>query len=126
MSRDAIDPRSLAARLIDVTFVFDAYHQWEVKVPKSLSIYSVMGMLGKRLGVMPTHVRLAWETGERDPLGHGGNNEGLSGWDSDEAESELDEPQTYSVAREVELVASTRTLGTYIEGREARVRVERR
>lgn len=85
-----------------------------------------MGMLGKRLGVMPTLVRLAWETGERDPLGHGGNSEGLTGWDSDEAESELDEPQTYSVAREVELVASTRTLGTYIEGREARVRVERR
>ncbi|CAK1356108.1 unnamed protein product [Cercospora beticola] len=124
---DSIDPRSLAARLVDVTFVFTDRPEWQIRIPKSFNIYSVLGMVGKKLGVMPLELRLIWETGERDPIGLNQDQTGIEEWDSDE-EEDGDETRVAenSVAREVELVAGTRTLGTYIEGREARVRVERK
>ncbi|KAM3418543.1 hypothetical protein BST61_g4520 [Cercospora zeina] len=124
---DSIDPRSLAARLVTVTFVFGDHSTWSVKIPKAFNIYSVLGMVGKKLHVMPLELRLIWETGERDPIALREGQEGIEEWDSDDeeeiAKSKVD---ANSVAREVELVAGTRALGTYIEGREARVRVEQR
>lgn len=112
---------------MDVTFVFTDRPEWQVKIPKSFNVYSVLGMVGKRLSVMPLELRLIWETGERDPIGLNQDQTGIEEWDSDEEEDgdeiKIDEN---SVAREVELVAGTRTLGTYIEGREARVRIERK
>ncbi|GIZ40872.1 hypothetical protein CKM354_000419300 [Cercospora kikuchii] len=124
---DSIDPRSLAARLVDVTFVITDHSDWQVKIPKSFNIYSVPGMVGKKLSVMPLELRLIWETGERDPIGLNQDQTGIEEWDSDE-EGDGDDIKIgeSSAAREVELVAGTRTLGTYIEGREARVRVERK
>lgn len=109
-----------------VNFVFADNSTWSVKIPKAFNIYSVLGMVGKRLNVMPLELRLIWETGERDPVALSEGQEGIEEWDSDE-EEETDESknEANSVAREVELAAGTRTLGTYIEGREARVRVER-
>lgn len=75
---------------------------------------------------MPLQLLLVWETGERDPLAHGAYVEGITEWDSDEEESDTTGSETNSVAREVEIVAGARTMGTYVEGLEARVRVERR
>ena len=121
-----MDPRSLAARLIAVTFVFDTHTEWTVNIPKSYSIYSVLGILGKRLSVMPLQLVLVWETGERDPLAHGGNADSILEWDSDEEESVTVQSEADSVARDVEMAAGTRTMGTYIDGHDARIRVEKR
>lgn len=82
-------------------------------------------MIGKKLNAMPLDLRLVWETGEEDPLGIDGGYEGIVEWDSDEDEEQT-KPMMDKVAREVELIPGTRTLGTYIEGREANVRVEMR
>lgn len=75
---------------------------------------------------MPLQLLLVWETGERDPLAQSGNVDGILEWDSDEEESDTVQPETNSVAREVEMAAGTRTMGTYIDGHDARIRVERR
>ncbi|KAF2770856.1 hypothetical protein EJ03DRAFT_56643 [Teratosphaeria nubilosa] len=125
-----VDPNSLAARLLHITFVYTD-DTWEDEVPKTFSVYDLLGMLGKRLGAMPLKFRLVHETGEKDPVRSGGaGEEGLEWWNS----SDEDEDGGLSrdsrskaeqwVEREVELVAGTRAIGTYIEGSSARVRVE--
>lgn len=129
---DAIKPNSLAARLVKITFSVDAARgvapvMWEDVVPKSINVYSVLGLAGKRLGIMPLKLRLVLETGEHDPIASETGYAGPEWWDSsddDDGEEELPRAGQEFVAREIELVAGTRPLGTYIEGREARVRVE--
>lgn len=134
-----VDPNSLAAGLVVVTFmlasgpnslngVLPSDGTWTTRIPKSFSIYSVLGMVGKRLGIMPLDLRLVLETDERDPVGKSGGYVEPILWDSSDDESEgghqgADEAW---IRREVELVAGTRALGTYIDGREARVKVEMR
>lgn len=129
---DEIDPNSLAARLVCFTFVLDPAvtpqyrtRTWLEEVPKSFNIYSLLGIVGKRLGIVPLQLRLVWETGERDPVGKDRGYTGPEWWDSsdEEEDDELRNSDAF-VAREVELVAGTRPIGTYFEGREARVRVE--
>ncbi|KAK5691238.1 hypothetical protein LTR97_011892 [Elasticomyces elasticus] len=131
-----VDPDSLAARLVNITFVCGAV-EWAEELPKSLSIYAVLGVVGKKLGVMPPRLRLVLETGERDPVGMA--SEGYGGpewWHSDDENSADEDGRVAShasgtdlaswVAREVEMPPGTRALGTYVEGMAARVRVEAR
>lgn len=124
-----LNPNSLATRLVSITLARDS-KLWTDEVPKSFNIYALLGLVGKKVGVAPLKLHLIWETGERDPIGRDGGYEGPEWWESDEDEETVglnaatDEARW--VMREVELVAGTRALGTYIEGREARVRVEMR
>ena len=131
---DELDPNSLAARLVGITFTLAANgfsdaneRSWIEEVPKSFNVYSVFGLVGKRLGVMPLDLRLVSETSERDPMARDSGYSGPEWWDSsdDEAEGEKREGEGW-VKREVELVAGTRALGTYVDGRDASVRVEMR
>jgi len=116
-----VDLNSLAARLISITFTTTPYKTWTECIPESLNTYALLGLVGKRLRVMPLKLRLIWETGERDPARSEGS-EAPEWWDSSDEESEAEGGEW--IAREVELVPGTRPLGTYMEGREARVRVE--
>lgn len=126
-----IDPNSLAARLIRCQFYCAtpcatdvSEKEFFMELPKSLSIYAVLGIVGKRLGLLPLKLRLFWETGEKDPVKTaGGKVQGVQEWDSDEEETTEDKRVQW-VEREVELVAGTRPLGTVVEKAEARLRVE--
>jgi hypothetical protein len=130
----AVDPNSLAARLATLTFyladpaVFPhmpaAEREWKEELPKSFDIYFVLGRVGKELGVLPLNLRLIWETGEWDPAQRSTSQAEIEEWDSEDEEGGEAETGREMVKREVELVPGTRALGTYIEGREARVRVE--
>ncbi len=73
--------------------------------------------------------RLVWETGEWDPLG-GDDESDDSNWDLN-GETERNgnvyaAPKERWIRREVELEDGTREVGFWIDGREARVRVEPR
>jgi hypothetical protein len=122
-------PNSLAARLVTLSFTLSPgilpskqQRSWVEQVPKSFSIYSLLGIVGKRLGLMPLDLRLVMETNERDPLGRDSGYSGPEWWDSsDEGE---DEEHGEWVQREVELVAGTRTIGTYIDDNNGAIRVE--
>ena len=90
------------------------------------------------------HLRLIWETGERDPVGGRGDDdrwsvssgedrsaeEGEEGIEDVDAEKDevlkvdANREEGKWIRREVELVDGTREVGFWIEGREARVRVE--
>ncbi|KAF7185250.1 Tubulin-specific chaperone E [Pseudocercospora fuligena] len=130
---DEVDPRSLAARLVTITFFLHdedllsgSVRSWVKEVPKSFNVYTLLGMVGKKLGISPLKLRLVSETGEKDPVGRNTGDGSVEWWDSDEDEAVVMTDGADLVSREVELVAGTRALGTYIEGREARVRVEAR
>lgn len=128
---DQLDPNSLAARLLTITFVLSpetssgsSMQTWEQEIPKTLNIYSILGLLGQKLGVMPLTLRLVWETGERDPMSVIEGYSGPEWWDSsDESEDDGVEDER-SVLREVELVTGTRAIGTYVDSSRARIRVE--
>ncbi|KAK3075556.1 hypothetical protein LTR53_000994 [Teratosphaeriaceae sp. CCFEE 6253] len=124
-----IDPNSLAAGLVRITFApADGALAWTEEMPKTLSVYEVLGVVGKKMGVMPLRSRLVLETGEQDPVGQK-KYEGPEWWCSDDEEDGDDEGVEAGQegkawkGREVEMVAGTRALGTYVEGAEARVRV---
>ena len=133
-----VDPASLAARFVAVTFYLAALaidapslirsdaceeQTWTADIPRSASVYALLGRVGKRLDMSPLKLRLVWQTGERDPVHRGGDGrDAPEWWDSSDEEDEGGESEW--VTREVELVAGTRMVGSYFEGRAARVRVE--
>ena len=127
-----IDPSSLAARLVSITFhlppdlLVDLQQRvWTEEIPISFSAYAVLGMVGKRLGQMPLGLRLVLETNERDPTGRDSGYGGPEWWDSGDDEADEGDEDRW-MTREVEMVAGSRPLGSFVEGAEASVRVEMR
>ncbi|KAF2486934.1 hypothetical protein BDY17DRAFT_245977 [Neohortaea acidophila] len=129
-----VEPNSLAARLVAVTFILAASEMpqiserhWTEEVPKTFNIYALLGTVGKRLGVMPLDLNLILETNERDPAGRNDARGAPEWWDSsDDEEAAAAGAEGEWIKRETVLVPGTRTLGTYVDGREATVRVEER
>ncbi|GAB7348580.1 hypothetical protein MBLNU459_g6966t1 [Dothideomycetes sp. NU459] len=128
-----VDPNSLAARLVKCSFYCSGIQgsnriptrtsPYVVELPKSLSIYSVLGIVGKHLSLPPMQLRLILETGEKDRVGQSSNDwQGVQEWDSDE--EDMDGLGDEWREREVDLVAGTRPLGTVAEHAEALIRVE--
>lgn len=129
VGREELDPNSLAAKLVAVTFSLSDNvspdtkpRSWTDEIPKSFNIYAVLGMVGKRLNAMPLGLRLILETNEKDPVGKDSAYVGPEWWDSSDDEAEMERENW--VKRQVELVAGTRALGTFVEAREASVRVD--
>ncbi|THW77333.1 hypothetical protein D6D19_02350 [Aureobasidium pullulans] len=130
-TESGIDPNSLAARLLECTIYSptaahlstlpNEHNPLIVEIPKSCSIYKVHGVIGRRLGLEPTQLRLILETGEKDRVDMATWN-GVEAWDSDEEEAESVGEEWKE--REEELVAGTRPLGTFVDGQKARIRVE--
>jgi tubulin-specific chaperone E len=131
----AVKPNSLAARLIRFRFRLgerakelvggDAKEGFEMELPMSFTVYSLLGVVGRRLGIAPWKCKLVWETGDWMPLGRSAGMQSIDEWDSDSLDEEDENQGPYnSVMREVEIIAGTRLVGTWIDGTEAIVRVE--
>lgn len=131
--------RWMESRLISFTFLFtrsegSAPTQKVLKIPRTTDIYRLKGIVWKLFGIPTPHVRLIWETDVWDPLEpdelsdgeDDGGDEGREGYGGDTGESDQKgHDQAKWKRREVELVDSPREVGFWIEGRGARVRVER-
>ena len=121
-SKNAVNPNSLAARLLRINFYLASNKSkaYEVEIPMSCTVYTVLGVVGSRFNVMPMHCRLIWETGDyvstRRTM-----DDVEEDWSSGDSE---DEAATCRVMREVEITPSARLIGTWIDGTEATVRVE--
>lgn len=118
----AVNPNSLAARLVKMKLYQAAGGEvFEMEIPMSCTAYTVLGIVGKRFDVAPLKCRLVWETGDwmsaRKTMGGMVDDE----WDSDDDEAEIGMQR---IMREVEIVPGTRSIGTWIDGTEAVVRVE--
>ncbi|GAB7338979.1 hypothetical protein MBLNU457_5648t1 [Dothideomycetes sp. NU457] len=131
-SKNSVDPNSLAARLIKCHFSLQGgdgegqtssiIKEITLELPKSLSVYSVFGFVGKRIGILPKDLSLIWETGEKDPMMPAiKGKQGVQEWDSEDEDDGHATAQW--VDRETELVPGTRAIGTVIERPEARIKV---
>lgn len=136
-----INPGFLEARLIRITFCFQAaFNDGQTQkitlskeVPKSFDVYRVKGIVGKMFGIQPLGLRLIWETGEWDPVA-GYEEEDDSDEDEDEErEEKIVDPEKQAIRekgrwmkRQVEIEESTRLIGNCVDGSEATIRVERR
>jgi hypothetical protein len=122
-SVNAVNPNSLAARLLRIRFYLasDRSKTYDSEIPMSYTAYTVLGMIGKHFGQKPLKCRLMWETGDWMPV-----NRNVVDFDEDDGDSEDSEEEkpTERVMREVEIVPGTRSIGTWIDGTEATVRVE--
>lgn len=124
-STGAMNPNSLAARLLKIRFYLASGEAEvrEVEIPMSCTAYTVLGVVGKMFGHEPMKCRLVWETGDWIPARRTMAEVEDEDWDSEDSE---DEAATSKVMREVEITPGTRSIGTWIDGMEATVRVELR
>ena len=152
---DEPKPGSLAARLVRFAFYFPDTHgeggkEITKSLPRTIGIYALKGIIGRLFDLNPMKLKLIWETGERDPIAGPDDSDGLSDDDTD-SEEELEisgeenersgvepkQPKTGSenktekkegkwVQREEELTDGTKEIAFWIEGKEARVRIEPR
>ncbi|KAH6615037.1 tubulin-specific chaperone-like protein E [Boeremia exigua] len=122
-NENAVNPNSLAARLMKIRLYLadDKTKAHEVEIPMSCTAYTVLGVVGRRFGLMPIQCRLIWETGDWMPAKRTMADVEDEDWDSEYSE---DETATGKVMREVEITPGTRSIGTWIDGMEATVRVE--
>jgi hypothetical protein len=135
---ETINPDFLEARLIKFTFYMpsntipgqeDAIERRK-EIPKGFDIYRVKGIVGRLFGVKPLHIQLIWETGEYDPVAGYEEEENDSSDDEDDnmMAVKTEEPAKVDTGkwmkREVNIEDSTRQVGYFVEGVEARVRVE--
>lgn len=97
--------------------------EFRIRIPKSFTIYSTLGMIGKKLGIAPLSLRLLWETGEWDAVPQENDTVADEDWDS-EAEQDADGDASNKVQHVVEFVAGTRLIGTWVDGNEVTLRVE--
>lgn len=122
-SANRVNPNSLAARLlkIKVHLAGEGNEMKQVEIPMSCTVYTALGIVGKLFGAVPRHCRLVWETGDWIPARRTMAEVGDEECDSEDSESEV---TTSKVMREVEITPGTRSIGTWIDGMEATVRVE--
>lgn len=101
-------------------------------IPRTVDVYRLKGIVAHLFAIRPGSLKLIWETEDWDPVG-----EEDGGWsvseDGSEEESrvkrtvkEKDRGEEKWKRREMELVDGTREVGFFVEGMEARVRVELR
>jgi hypothetical protein len=135
-SSSNINPRSLAAQLLRLRVQLSSEVVAKSRqanretnrvfeIPKSLSVYAVLGLVGKFLGLSPMKIKLIWETNEWEVASSINADGGDILWDSDD-EDELGDVKSMGKKKEVEVIAGTREIGTWIEGSEASARVELR
>ncbi|KAH7414263.1 tubulin-specific chaperone E [Phaeosphaeria sp. MPI-PUGE-AT-0046c] len=122
-SANKVNPNSLAARLLRIRFYLaaDKSSTYEAEIPMSCTAYTVLGMVGKHFGIQPTECKLLWETGDWMPAKSTVVDFDEDEWDSEDSEKE---GKVDRIMREVEVVPGTRSIGTWVDGSEAIIRVE--
>ncbi|KAI5283527.1 hypothetical protein KEM52_003327, partial [Ascosphaera acerosa] len=63
-----VDSRSLAARLVDVTFYLPGGASVRRETPRTTDVYAVKALVARALGLPPLGFRLVWVTEEWDPV----------------------------------------------------------
>lgn len=122
-SVDAVNPNSLAARLLRVKFYLATSQAmvFETEVPMSSTVYTVLGVVGKHFSIKPIKCKLIWETGDWMSVRKSATDIVDDDWDSEDSEAEVGMER---VMREVEIVPGTRSIGTWVDGSVATIRVE--
>ncbi|KAJ8112900.1 hypothetical protein OPT61_g4845 [Boeremia exigua] len=122
-SKNAVNPNSLAARLLRIKFyrADDKAQAHEIEIPMSCTAYTTLGIVGRQFGLMPMDFRLIWETGDWMPAKRTMADVEDEEWESEDSDSEM---AVGKVMREVEITPGTKSIGTWIDGMEATVRVE--
>jgi hypothetical protein len=122
-SVNAVNPNSLAARLIRIKFYLatSTSTTLETEISMSSTAYTVLGIVGKHFRVKPMKCRLVWETGDWMSARKSMTDIADDDWDSEDSEAEMGMER---IMREVEIVPGTRSIGTWVDGSEATVRVE--
>ncbi|EAW10619.1 putative tubulin-specific chaperone [Aspergillus clavatus NRRL 1] len=139
----AVNPRSVAARLVKLIFHLNPSGGSEAreqqikseKIPRSFDTYQVKAIASRLFNLPPYQCRLVWETDELDPVSQE-KKQDEDDWDSDDDVSnktlednsklvDLSEEAKF-VKREIELVDSTRDIGFWFQPDilEARIRIE--
>lgn len=112
----------------------------KILIPFTVNIYRLKAIVGRAFGIKPMHCKLIWETGEWDPMAgtdDDGDDDGEWSCDGSEEEEEEEGDEGLKegkkgkgrwVRREVEFTDGMRKVGGWVEGegKEVRVRVERR
>ncbi|KAL8863064.1 MAG: hypothetical protein Q9178_000437 [Gyalolechia marmorata] len=111
------------------------------EIPKQTNIYRLKSLVGRIYSIPCLEIRLVLETDEWDPVPAAKPEDddwscSEDAWSEDEwsddstdvkdGEENMKKDKNLWVRREIELVDSTRPVAFWVEGREARVRVERR
>lgn len=138
---------SLAARLTRFTFYFPSAAKVEggqepepvtKDIPRTIGVYALKGTVARLFNLKPMKLRLIWETDEWDPVALESEGWIVSDDDSDvqieegggdriaAAKTKAKESKFKEkwVRREVELTDGIKDVGFWIEGPEAKVRVE--
>ena len=96
-------------------------------VPKTVSVYRLKSLVGPIFGLRTMRVRLILEGGETEFVGAESASDEDSGAEEAEGKEKKEERERGKwVSRDVEIVDSTREVGFWVEGKEARLRVEDR
>ncbi|KAL4881993.1 hypothetical protein BJY04DRAFT_187811 [Aspergillus karnatakaensis] len=137
----AINPRSVAARLVRIAFRLgksnttnpDQSPNDSIKIkeiPRSYDTYQVKAIVSRLFDLTPFEFRLIWETDELDPVSKE-NMDFEDEWDSEDEENTGEDlagagEETRFVKREVELVDTTKDIGFWLQpdAGEVKVRVE--
>jgi hypothetical protein len=122
-SVNAVNPNSLAARLIRIKFYLatSTSTTLETEISMSSTAYTVLGIVGKHFKIKPMKCRLVWETGDWMSARKSMTDIADDDWDSEDSEAEMGMER---IMREVEIAPGTRSIGTWVDGSEATVRVE--
>ncbi|KAJ5027430.1 tubulin-specific chaperone E [Bipolaris maydis] len=122
-STNAVNPNSLAARLLRIKFYLATCPStiFETEIPMGSTAYTTLGVVGKHLNIKPIKCKLIWETGDWISVRKSATEIVEDDWDSEDSEAEMGMER---VMREVEILPGTRSIGTWIDGMEATVRVE--
>lgn len=99
--------------------------QWTRRIPKSCTIYTLQGLIGKRFELPPMQLRLIWETGEEDVVA--AEREESSDEDGNEVGDANDHDAEHQInnavskpplrkLREEALTPRMRSLGTWYDG----------
>lgn len=121
--RDAniANPDSLAARLVRCNFHLasevaqGAERRKTMDLPRSFTVYNVLGLVGRHFGQSPTLLKLIWETGEDAAVAVG---------DELDVGGSTTQRQQSPGSRDEALIPRTRNLGTWIDASEADIRIE--
>lgn len=133
------NPRSLARDIIKVEFrvaieVLQHGGSWgeierepsgtdytfEKEIPKRMTMYTVFGVVSKRLGILPHRLRLSWITDEWEFQNAKTATANMAEWDSEDSDEETADVK---VKREVPLELGTKSLGTCVDGQRVLIKV---
>ncbi|KAI6906655.1 tubulin-specific chaperone [Hortaea werneckii] len=132
-AKEVLDPNSLAARMIKIQ-LFTEKRNFDLLIPKGISVYTLLGHIAKELKISssPLTLELWLETGE-EILSEGGTSDKAvdspQWWCSDDEDDELStagesRPESDKAAsKKVQILPSTRAVGTFLEDGQTELKV---